>query len=148
MRIPALLVILGLIAANLLSTSEVQADWFPNLNPFSQKTAIPETPRAQPAKVVPPQKSITDDDSGWEVKLPKPPSLSGIGQGVKRAFTNTVDFLNPWDSEPEKPSGMRTATRQDSSGSTWSNWFGSGKEETEKPQSPTDFLRMPRPDFD
>ena len=144
MRMKCLLTAVGIgLLVSAASVNSAHADGFlSNLNPFASET---KTSKAATSEAVSPELATGDEAGGWSLPLPPAPSLSGIATGTKRFATKTFDFLTPWrKSEPAPRTGVRTA-RQESSG--W-NWFGGGSEAEQTPQSPNDFLRMPRPDFD
>ena len=87
----------------------------------------------------------------WSATKSKPKQKNTTGFGSirktsKRWWNNTVDFINPFDSEPEaKPQGYRPQDLVEESSGGWS-WFGSTKPK-ENPTTVTDFLKQPRPKF-
>ncbi len=77
-----------------------------------------------------------------------PSMLSKMGQSTKRAWGNTVDFLNPFDDKPAKPvqqgyQPQNTTTKQGPGMFSWM-WR---EETTETPTSVNEFLRQERPKF-
>ncbi len=93
----------------------------------------------------------------WSVErqeiAPKPqstgPSMIGkMGQSTKRAWNNTVDFLNPFDPAPAEPlqQGYQPQNTTTKSGSGMFGWMWR-EETTETPASVNEFLRQERPKF-
>ena len=70
-----------------------------------------------------------------------------MGKSSKKFWNSTVDFLNPFDSEPKpKQQGYQPQNTKTSTGSGPFGWLWR-EEKTETPATVNDFLRQPRPKF-
>lgn len=141
--------------------SAQQSGWsMPNLNPFAARSSAPTSTR------------IADSSSsGWKMpsmwpsssktakKPAGPTTWQKMRSGTKRAWDQTVDFLNPFDdandNPPTKPlTGSNTYFSQNarqtggkSAGKEKTSYFPalwSSEEPDDKPKTVTDFLNQPR----
>jgi len=89
----------------------------------------------------------------WSSAKKKPSSaepslMHKMGQSTKRAWNNTVDFLNPFEDEPPEPQqqGYQPQNKTSKPGSGMFGWMWR-EETTETPASVNEFLRQERPKF-
>lgn len=77
-----------------------------------------------------------------------PSAFSKMGKSTKRAWNNTVDFLNPFDNEAAQPQqqGYQPQTTTTKPGTGIFGWMWR-EETTETPASVNEFLRQERPRF-
>jgi hypothetical protein len=138
--------------------SAQQSGWsMPNLNPFAARSSAPTSTR------------VADSGSGWKMpsmwpnssatKKPAGPSVwKRMGNSTKRAWNQTVDFINPFDDANDN---QRTTpiTGSNTYFSHNANRKSTDKEKTsffpamwpsaepeQKPSSVVEFLRQPRID--
>jgi hypothetical protein len=92
----------------------------------------------------------TEDKPASKARKKTSPSVfSRMGQSTKRAWDNTIDFLNPFDNGPPaapKQQGYQPQQVESKSGGGMFGWMWR-EEKVESPSTVNEFLRQERPRF-